>query len=84
MLDKVENVTIVLASCIGLANIQEILGIIILVFQIILILYKSGKQIYDKIKSKKYDEIDDELEFTIKSLDELNKYLNKEDKVDDR
>lgn len=79
MLDKLENLSIVLGSLIGLSNIEDILGIIILVFQIILILYKVIKKVIDKIKNKEYNELEEEVE---KAIEDLKKA--KEDHKSDR
>ena len=75
MLQKIsilEDVLIVGGIAISLSQIQTILGIIILSFQIFLILYKFGYKIYTLIKEKKYDEIDDAIEDTTHQLEHLN------------
>ena len=56
-----EDGLIIGGVAISLPMIQSILGIIILAFQIVLILYKCGKRIYDAIKNKKPKEIEDAL-----------------------
>ena len=52
MLDKLENVSIVVASAIGLASIKDILGIVILCIQFVLILAK----VIIKVKNAKTPE----------------------------
>ena len=42
-------------------RIQSILGICILCFQIGLIIFKFGKKIYNKIKEKRYNEIEEDI-----------------------
>lgn len=54
----------------GLANIQTILGIILLVLSIISILYKTALSIYQHVKNKEYKEIADDL---AKAKDEIEK-----------
>ena len=58
MLNKIENALIVLASTIGIANIDDILGIVILCVQLILLIIKC----INKIKEEKYDEIVEDVE----------------------
>ena len=59
----------------GLANIQQILGIICLILSILSFLCKIGYSIYIKIKDKKYDEISEELDAIKNELDEANKVI---------
>ena len=70
-LNVLEDALIVGGITISVTMIQSILGIIILSCQIIIILIKAGKKIYDLIKKKKYDEIDDALEETKDQLEDL-------------
>ena len=67
-----EDVSIVFGVTIGLSQIQTILGIIILVFQIILILYKCGLKIYKRIKNKDAKGIETDLKETIDELEKLS------------
>ena len=84
MINKIENLSICIASVIGLAQIQTILGIIILCFQLVLILYKMCKKIIDKLKKKDYT-INEDIEQGIKELEEYQKYLeSKEEKNNDK
>lgn len=84
MINKIEDLSICIASVIGLAQIQTILGIIILCFQLVLILYKMCKKIIDKLKKKDYT-INEDIEQGIKELEEYQKYLeSKEEKSNDK
>ena len=67
-----EDVSIVFGVTIGLSQIQTILGIIILVFQIILIIYKCGLKIYERIKNKDAKGIETDLKETIDELEKLS------------
>ena len=55
----------------GLANIQEILGIILLVLTILNILYKMIYSLYTKIKNKEYDKIGSVFDNTIKEIENI-------------
>lgn len=71
MIEKIENGLIALASLIGLANMESILGIIILAFQLVIILYKFGVKIYNKIKKKEYDSLLEDIEQATSELKQL-------------
>ena len=60
----------------GLANIQTILGIVLLVLSILSILFKCGLSIYTHIKNKEYKEIAEDLD---KAKEELEKLKEGED-----
>ena len=75
-INVLEDVLIIGGISVSVTMIQSILGIIILSFQIILILFKAGKKIYDLVKAKKYDEIENTLQETQDQLEDLK---NKED-----
>ena len=49
-LDSVENALIILGSVVGIANIETLLGIILLVVQICLLIFKGILLIRDKLK----------------------------------
>lgn len=70
-INVLEDVLIIGGVTISVTMIQSILGIIILSFQIVLILIKGAKKIYDLIKNKKYDEVEDALEETKGELENL-------------
>lgn len=71
MIEKIENGLIALASLFGLANMESILGIIILAFQLVIILYKFGVKIYNKIKKKEYDSLIEDIEQATSELKQL-------------
>ena len=75
-INVLEDVLIAGGVAISLPMIESILGIIILSVQVCLILWKAGKKIYQAIKNKKYDEIDDTLKET---QDQLGDLKEKED-----
>ena len=70
-INVLENVSIVCGVAVSLPLIESILGIIILCVQIILILWKLGYKIYQLIKQKKYDEIQNTLEDAKGELENL-------------
>jgi len=57
--------------------IKSILGVMLLVLQICLILYKSGKAIYNKIKSKDVDGAIEEAEKLKDDLQDLHDNVKK-------
>ena len=78
-INVLEDVLVVGGITISISMIQSILGIVILSFQILIILFKAGKKIYDLIKNKKYDDIDDALEETKDQLEDLKDKTNGKD-----
>lgn len=56
----------------GIANIQEILGIIVLVLTIVNIITGYAFKIYDKIKKKNYKGITEDIEDAIEEIKDLN------------
>ena len=67
-----EDVSIVFGVTIGLSQIQTILGIIVLSFQVILIIFKCVMKIIDHVKNKDVTAIEHDLEETIESLENLS------------
>ena len=55
----------------GLANIQTILGIVLLVLSIASILFKMGFSIYTHIKNKQYQEIQKDLDQAKEEIEKL-------------
>lgn len=55
----------------GIANIQTILGIILLVLSICSILFKMGLSIYTHIKNKQYKEIAEDLDKAKEEIEKL-------------
>ena len=76
-METTNNVVSVITGGIGIAMIQDVLGVIILVLSITNILINLGFKIYDNIKKKKYKKIVNDINDTIDNLEEL------EDKTDD-
>ena len=58
----IENATIALGVAFGITNIESILGIILLVLQVALILWKVGYKVYLRIKYKQLDKIQKDIE----------------------
>lgn len=73
MINKIENVTIGLGLYFGLANVQDILGFVILVVQFCLIVWKTSYTIYCKIKDKKFSQIEEDVKKGIQDLEDLKK-----------
>lgn len=55
----------------GIANIQSILGIILLVLSICSVLYKMGLAIYTHFKNKEYKEIAEVLDKTKEEIEKI-------------
>ena len=53
-----EDCLIASGITISLIDIQTILGIVVLSFQVLLILIKTGKRIYNAVKNKNINEIE--------------------------
>ena len=75
-INVLEDVLIVGGLTISLSMIQTILGIIILSVQVILIVWKAGKRVYNGIKNKKPKEVEDALN------DAKGELENLKDKID--
>ena len=71
-------------SSVGIAwsiqDLQNIVSLILLIISLINILFKAGCSIYNKIKNKKYKEIQTDIETAQNELQDLqNKLNNKEE-----
>lgn len=66
----------------GLANLQETLGIIVLILTIFNILSTYVMKLYHNIKNKKYDEIAKDTEDTINKLNDLQNVIKKDEDND--
>ena len=71
VLNRIEDVSILVASAFGLSQIETLLGIIILVFQLAIIIYKCVVKIIEHFKNKNYKEVVEELEKTKEELEKL-------------
>ena len=67
-----------------LDDVHALLGIVMLIFQILVIIAKAVIKIYDKIKAKKYEEISDVLEDAVEDLEDLSKGGSEENEEDQR
>lgn len=72
-----EDCLIASGITISLIDIQTILGIIILSFQVILILIKVGKRVYNAIKKKNINEIEDAINDGKEELTNLSDHVSK-------
>lgn len=71
--NKLENITICIGSVIGLSQIETVLGIVIMSFQLVLILYKFIHRLIENVKKKDFEGIETDLETTIEELEKLKK-----------
>lgn len=69
--EVLSNGTSIVTGAVAIANIHEILSIIILVLSIANILINMIVRIYHKIKNKNYDEIPNEINTTIEQLEKF-------------
>lgn len=84
ILDKFENVLVGVGLTIGIANIKDILGIILIALQVSIILYKTCVSIYKKVQARKYDDILADLDKAQTELEELKNSLPDKEEHDDR
>lgn len=84
ILDKFENGLVGVGLTIGIANIKDILGIVLIALQGVIILYKVGVSIYKKVKARKYDDILADLDKAQKELEELKNSLPDKEEHDGR
>lgn len=68
----------------GSLDITQILNLVLVIISIILLLVRTGFLIYDKIKNKKYDEIDDVIDDTMDGLDDIVKKDDDNTKGEDK
>lgn len=76
MINKFENISTALSVGTGtyaIANINDILSVIILILSIINILWNMGCRIYKHIKEKRYEAISQEIENAKEELNDLKK-----------
>lgn len=80
MYDKLDYVLNIVGITYGAINVQEVLGIIVLILSILSILWKAGVKIYTLIKNKKYNEIDETINDTINDLNDLKEGVKNDTK----
>lgn len=73
--DIISNCTSICTGAFGIANIKEILGVIVLTLSILNILITTGFKVYNHYKDKKYVKIKDDIEDAKRELEELNKNI---------
>lgn len=76
--NTLSNTLSVITASWGISNIQDILGIIVLILSIMNILWNMIYKIYNNIKSKNYTEIDDNIKNAIDEINNIN--LNSKEK----
>ena len=67
----IEDVLIACGISVSLMDIQQILSIILLVFNVLWILWKFGVRVYNHIKNKQYQEIGNDIEDAKNELETL-------------
>lgn len=72
-----EDCLIASGITISLIDIQTILGIIVLSFQVILILIKLGKRVYHAIKNKDINELEDAINDGKEQIENLSNNVSK-------
>lgn len=75
ILDKFEDTLVGVGLTIGIANIKDILGIVLIALQVAIILYKTGVSIYKKVQARNYNDILADLDKAQKELEELKNSL---------
>ena len=76
----IEDVLIGGGIAVSLVDIQQVLSIILLVFNVIWLLVKCGIKVYEHIKSKQYKEVADDIKETIDGLEQFTDKDSKSDK----
>lgn len=80
MCDKLEYGLNIVGITYGAINVQEVLGVIVLILSILSILWKAGVKIYTLIKNKKYNELDETINETINDLNDLKEGVKNDTK----
>lgn len=70
-IDNIENAFNFLGIFYGINNIEQLLGIILLILNICLILFKTIYKIILKIKNKQYNDIEKDIENAIDEIEKL-------------
>ena len=80
-LSRFENLTVVIGTALGLSQIETILGIILLVVQLEIVLYKVIYAIIKHIKNKEFNEVIDDLENINDELEDIKKDVEGDNNV---
>lgn len=75
----IEDVLIGMGITVSLIDIQQILSIVLIVLNVCMILVKVGLKIYEHVKTKKYDQIDDDLKEGIEGIEQIQQKTEKHD-----
>lgn len=75
MIDKIENFLVGIGLAMGIANIETILGIVLVCIQISIILVRTIISIIEKAKNNDYNGIEEDLRKTEEEMKEYYKYL---------
>lgn len=75
----IEDVLIGMGITVSLIDIQQILSIVLIVLNVCMILVKVGLKIYEHVKTKKYDQIDDDLKEGIEGIEKIQEQTNHDD-----
>ena len=72
----IEDVLIGCGITISLIDIQQVLSIILLVFNVLWILWKFGFKVYTHIKNKKYEEIGNDIKDAKDEFEQITQKTN--------
>lgn len=75
----IEDVLIGMGITVSLIDIQQILSIVLIVLNVCMILVKVGLKIHEHVKTKKYDQIDDDLKEGIEGIEKIQEQTNHND-----
>lgn len=75
MYENYSDLCSVATGAFGLANLQDLLGIVVLILSILNILINLALRIYHKIKERKYNQIPTDIN---NAIDEINKIKEEE------
>ena len=75
----IEDVLIGMGITVSLIDIQQILSIVLIVLNVCMILVKVGLKIYEHVKTRKYDQIDDDLKEGIDGIEKIQEQTNHND-----
>lgn len=76
----IEDVLIGCGITISLIDIQQILSIVLLCFNVLWLLWKFGYRVYQHFKNKQYEKIESDIKETIDGLEQLTDKTKDSDK----